>query len=326
MAANGYIDAEPLVCRHREETTQILVVEGNRRLAACLILADDDRAVRWKDLHRRFAAIQKKNNKQSIHMLPAIVFEVHEQEQAVLAYLGVRHIVSSQPWDSYAKAAWVARVVANSSMTVSAISSMIGDHHKTISRMLEGYYFVKQLQEAGKFTPEDSIRKGRGSVTDYPFSWVYTILGYRAVRDYLEIRETENETPQANPVPEKHYARAQLMTRAMFGSKSLGLSSAIQDSRRLADLAGALANPEQEAMLRQGKSLDDVLQAAKSLNEKLNDGMNEVKDILSLLISGLGEGGLKQDIASSLLPLAVKIRNLANRLERDIRETVDAER
>jgi hypothetical protein len=62
---------------------------------------------------------------------------------------------------------------------------MIGDQHRTIRRLLEGYYFSRQTIEAGEFRPQDSQRRGRGSVTEYPFSWVYTMLGYSAARDYL---------------------------------------------------------------------------------------------------------------------------------------------
>ncbi len=54
---------------------------------------------------------------------------------------------------------------------------MIGDQHRTIRRLLEGCYFIRQTIEAGEFRPQDSQRRGRGSVTDYPFSWVYTVLG-----------------------------------------------------------------------------------------------------------------------------------------------------
>ncbi len=55
-------------------------------------------------------------------------------------------------------------------MPVSKITEMIGDQHSTVVRLLEGYRFIRQLIENGEFRPEDSQRKGRGSVSEYPFS------------------------------------------------------------------------------------------------------------------------------------------------------------
>ncbi|PID95816.1 MAG: hypothetical protein CSA85_00445 [Alphaproteobacteria bacterium] len=88
----------------------------------------------------------------------------------MLSYLGVRHIAAAQPWDSYAKASWVATITDETGMPVSKITEMIGDQHSTVVRLLEGYRFIRQLIENGEFRPEDSQRKGRGSVSEYPFS------------------------------------------------------------------------------------------------------------------------------------------------------------
>ena len=44
LAVNGYFTAEPIIARSIEGSDKLKVVEGNRRLAASLILADDSRA------------------------------------------------------------------------------------------------------------------------------------------------------------------------------------------------------------------------------------------------------------------------------------------
>ncbi|HCO7073693.1 TPA: hypothetical protein OBS14_003845 [Escherichia coli] len=55
-------------------------------------------------------------------------------------------------------------------MSVSDISTMIGDRNSTIKRLLSGYNFIKQMESAGKYNKDDSVKKGRGSNTSYPFS------------------------------------------------------------------------------------------------------------------------------------------------------------
>lgn len=105
IAANGYFDAEPLVCKPAKEGTYV-VAEGNRRLSACLILTNDARAKNQATLGQRYRAIWESHGKPPIDPVPVIVFHEHDN-QALLSYLGVRHIAAAQPWDSYAKAAWL---------------------------------------------------------------------------------------------------------------------------------------------------------------------------------------------------------------------------
>lgn len=181
LVVNGYFEAEPVVCRRQPSSSACVVVEGNRRLAACLILLEDERARNQDRRRAEFVSRWRDQGRPPINPIPALVFEPDEQQEAILAYLGVRHIASSKPWDSHAKAAWIAKVVEAKELSIARIAAMLGDHHRTVNRMLEGYYLVDQLTKSGHFQPENSIRKGRGSVTAYPFSWVYTILGYATV-------------------------------------------------------------------------------------------------------------------------------------------------
>lgn len=136
IAANGYFDAEPLVCKPAKEGSYV-VAEGNRRLSACLILANDARAKNQAMLGQRYRAIWETHGKPPIDPVPVIVFEEHDN-QALLSYLGVRHIAAAQPWDSYAKAAWVAKIVESGGLSVEAVAEMIGDQHRTVLRLLEG--------------------------------------------------------------------------------------------------------------------------------------------------------------------------------------------
>ena len=201
LAVNGYFEAEPLVCRTIPNSNEAVVVEGNRRLVACLIITKAPRAYSQAIRSAEYNALWKKHGSPSIDPVPAILFDEDEQERSILSYLGVRHIASAQPWDSYAKAAWVAHVVDERGLDIADVSQMIGDYHRTVNRLLEGYYFVQQLVEESKFQPQDSIRRGRGSVTDYPFSWIYTILGYTTVRQFLELSEGSEGKAQKNPIP-----------------------------------------------------------------------------------------------------------------------------
>ncbi len=180
IAVNGYFDAEPLIGVEDRGKKGIRIVEGNRRLAACLILANDARAKNQQKRINEYRSLQAKHHQSAITKIPVLVYDAKDYSKELLSYLGVRHIAASQPWDSYAKAAWVAMVLEQGELTLADVSQMIGDQHRTVARLLEGFYFVNKLQDTGRFNTSDSHRRGRGSNPDNPISLVYTAAGIQA--------------------------------------------------------------------------------------------------------------------------------------------------
>lgn len=317
LAVNGYFAAEPIVCQKEEGRKEATVREGNRRLAACLILTGDDRAKDQADRIIKYQKLWKEHGSPKIEPIPTILFEGHDQDQALFSYLGVRHIASSKPWDSFAKAAWVARVIEESGLPLTEVASMIGDRHQTISRMLEGYNFIQQLEHNGEFSPEQSVRKGRGSVIQYPFSWVYTMLGYTAVRNYIGLGD--NNTNKS-PIPAAGLKKAGLVVRVMFGDSNKGKNSAVSDSRQLIDLASAFSSQDQIDLLEQGKSLDQVINMTQPLDERLRNGLSDMREIQGDLIQALAEQELPSGDAIEFESSAARNRKMATELLKLIKE------
>lgn len=319
LAVNGYFRAEPLVGRRIPGTDRYTVVEGNRRLTACLLLTGDPRAERFAAIAERPRAIWEAHGKPTVDPVPVICFEPGDDPKELLSYLGVRHISASQPWDSYAKAAWVSEVVESSELSVAEVALMVGDKHKTVARLLEGFYFVKQAEESGQFRPSDSVRSGRGSVTAYPFSWVYTILGYQAARNFIGLSADE---PTRNPIPEDKLDRAGLVLRAMFGNKSKGLNSAVSDSRELGDLAGVLSSSEKVALLEQGRSIAEITRLTRPIDDKLRLGLAEVRAIQQELLGALSEAVINIELAEKHAPAATSNRRSSSAIERQLTEVI----
>lgn len=315
LAINGYISAEPIVCRRESDMDGVIVVEGNRRLAACLILSGDARASRQAQRTKQYRQIWEEHGSNPIDPLPAIVFDGADRRQALLSYLGVRHIASAQPWDSYAKAAWVAKVVEENQLPLADVALMIGDQHRTIRRLLEGFYFVNQAIQSGQFRPQDSVRRGRGSVTEYPFSWIYTFLGYSTARQFLGIPDS---APSPAMVPEERLPRAGLVTRAMFGDRSRGRSAAIEDSRELGDLALVFADPEKIALLESGKSVEEIVRLTKPIEQRLLENLTNVRNYQSEIVQSLTEHALPAELAETLIGIA----NINRRASDDIAKRV----
>ena len=317
LAVNGYFEAEPLVCRRQPDASTFVVVEGNRRLAACLILLEDERARNQPRRKAEYVASWRTHRMPPINPIPALVFDADEQQEAMLAYLGVRHIRSAKAWDSYAKAAWVAKVIEADRLTVKQVAEVIGDRHGTVNRMLEGYYLVDQLTKSGHFRPEDSIRKGRASVTAYPFSWVYTILGYTTVREFLELGEDD---AHRDPIPATQLENAGTLMTSMFGDRSRGQSSAIEDSRQLGALASAFATTDKVRLLEQGKSLSEIEVLTQPIERRLAEGLATIRDELRDLIGRLSEQRISEEAADAVLPASGRNRRSAVELDRKLRD------
>ena len=320
LAVNGYFDAEPLVCRWVEPDHQLIVSEGNRRLAACLILTGEERARNQRRRTEQYQKIHGAHDAPNVDVVPVIVIDSEASPKAILSYLGVRHIASAQQWDSFAKAVWIERVVEETDLSTEDIAQMIGDRHQTVRRLLEGYNFMQQLVGAGRFLSENSVRKGRGSNTSYPFSWVYTILGYSTVRSFLQI---EGPPSKSDPVPEDKLDNAALLAGAMFGNRSKGRSSALRDSRQLGDLAMAVSSPQKVELLRQGKTLSEIEVLTMPLHERLAAGLLTAKDTLRDLNNRLTEQEATPDVAQQHTEQSDQVKRLATAVDRKLREAAE---
>jgi len=264
ISKNGYFESEPLVgainCRHSDEIT---VLEGNRRLTACLVIANDVRASRHKKLHEKYGT-SKLTAKTK---LPVLVYDWSEKEarQTLLPYLGIRHIVGAAQWDSFAKAAWVAQTLEQNAMSLDDIKAMIGDTDNFTNRIVEGYYFVRQVLDFKVYDASDSLRSGRGSFQEFPFSWVYTALGYKNVREFVGLPRENQITEE--PLSDPQLENAGALLQFMFGAQ--GVNAAIDDSRKIGRLARAIKDEDSRGALYEGATVEEALELLKPIEDRV---------------------------------------------------------
>jgi hypothetical protein len=312
IAMNGYLETEPLVGVQRGGGG-IRVLEGNRRLAALLILAGDDRArdqSRLRDQHPLANGV-------AVDEVPVVVYDEGTEPSQLLPYLGVRHIVGPKPWDSYAKAAWVAHMLEKfrETITLQQIEQMMGDTRGTIRRMLEGYYVVDQIRESQLFNFDDSTKQGRGTAASFPFSWVYNILGYTSTRNWIGM---DAERLTRNPIHRDKIRNAADLMVFMFGQKLGKKSRAIGESRGLGDLAKCLANSSMIARLRNGESVEQVLWVTKQGVEKVLERLTAADKALTDAAGAVSE--LNQDDAKRAWNDADKVAKRARSVYKAISE------
>ncbi len=322
IVTNGFFSGEPLIVKPRDEGG-FKVLEGNRRLAALLIISEDERAADQKRRRNVFAKKSEEMGHPVPQEAPVLVIENQLSLKEVLAYLGTKHIVGASEWDSYAKARWIAEMKASSDLSLRQIKEMIGDVSGFVDRILESYYVVEQLRKEGRFEPEQSYIGGRGSNPEFPFSWVYTALNLANVRRFIGIQE--HQDPVESLVPPERLNDASDLMLMMFGHKNSEREPVIEESRDIADLGRALADPKKSALLREGEKLTVVEEKTKPVSDRLHVLLSTVLESLSKANGLASQGDLTAGDATDLLAPARSIFQAAKSMRDTLQKIVNRE-
>lgn len=207
MFQNGYFEEEPLVVIPNklpkellsnktsnnkfeefinDEKTTFTVVEGNRRLAAAKIINNPEirsslKIKSWTDPSEEIL--------EDLSMLPAIVYYTRGE---VVPYLGVRHIVGIQKWDSFAKARYIANLVDESKKTLQEVEAQIGDSQGSARKNYISYKLVQQSKDEFDYNTENAEEK---------FSLLLLAIGQGKIKRYIGLPTKVKDTNPESPVP-----------------------------------------------------------------------------------------------------------------------------
>ncbi len=247
IANNGYFRHEPLFVAR--ESGRLIVVEGNRRLAAVRLLVDGDlrKRVKATDLPQITEAREKE-----LKELPVVIC----QRENVWQYIGFKHVNGPQAWQSYAKAQYTAWVHNNLDVSLDKIARSIGDRHWTVRRHYRGLMILRQAERSGVFDLEDRWKK------HFSFSHLYTGLDYQNIREFIGI---DNETSyRPDPIPKKYLKNLGELFLWLYGQKSTNTMPIVQSQNpHLRQLVSVIGNGAGLVALRRGLSLDIALDFSK---------------------------------------------------------------
>ena len=202
IATSGYWEHEELfACR---ELGKLVVIEGNRRLSAVKLLADEPlrNRVGVTGLPQVSADAKKR-----LRSLPVI--ECRRDD--VWQYIGFKHVNGPQDWDSIAKAQYIARVHNEYSVPLEEIARTIGDRHDTVRRLYRGLMVLDQAEKTGAFDRDDRWN------TRFAYSHLWTGLGYTNIQEFLGITAEKGFEPE--PVPKKKVEHLKELCTWLYGSK-----------------------------------------------------------------------------------------------------------
>jgi hypothetical protein len=274
IAYSGYFEYEPLFV---EKTTngKYVVIEGNRRLAAVLLLTDPD--LRKKLKATDLPQVDPERLK-SLSTLPAIV----TTRKDIWRYLGFKHVNGPSTWGSYAKAQYIAHVHNIYKVPLGDIAAQIGDYNSTVERMYRGLMIIEQAETARVFARQDV------DASKFHFNYIYTGMDYPGIKSFIGLNKT---TSSKTPVPKDRVKELGELLGWLYGKKSGDKPSLIKSQNPdLRRLDGVLQTERGISALRTGLPLqvaeDISLGDDNIFRRSLQDAKQGLQRALGTLTTG----------------------------------------
>lgn len=271
IAANGYMDIEPLIVL--EEEDKLVVLEGNRRLASLRLLKEPELAAKIYSKHRFRISIPELRDEFRSSLDEVTVYRVSKRADA-RAFIGFKHVNGAARWESFAKAKFAAQWFQEGTYTLDQIAKCIGDRHDTIKRMINGIFVLNQAESQKIYSIDDRMN-GR-----FSFSHLYTALSRVPYVKFLKLDGDWGKTdPVPDPVPKEAVKQLGEMLVWIYGSRYEDRFPIVRtqnpDIKRLGEV---IENCEALDILRTSYSLDQAHESTKTAHEKLSGSLMRARD------------------------------------------------
>lgn len=272
IASSGYIDIEPLIVIPRGG--ELVVLEGNRRLAALKSLLDPALA--------QAAGVSIPTVSRSLRttLQEVSTFKVAHEDEA-RSIIGFKHINGPQGWDAYAKALYAARwlneeVAKRNGLSLTDIAARMGDRHDTLYRIVSAVYVLQQAEELDLFQVENRAKR------NFSFSHLYTALTYTEYREFIGLpRADRSANPDRNPVEPRYYENLAILLRWLYGSKSERIEPAIKtQAPDLSLLKRVLGHPVARKVMLERSDLGEALTLTVGGNDRFSKALVDAQAAL----------------------------------------------
>lgn len=229
---NGFWVQEALIVVNEEQqgSKRLIVVEGNRRLAALKLL---HQAKSGASVSRKWREIAASTSSEAMEQLTQIPYLLADSRKDVQAYLGFRHVSGIKEWAPAEKAEYIAKLIDEEGMTYAQVMRMIGSKTETVRRNYISYRVLIQMEEHDESISIEHVEK--------KFSVLFLSLRTTGVQTYLQI-DIEAEPSKARiPVPKEKIDHLVKFAEWLFGTGDK--PPLISDSRDIDQFARALESP-----------------------------------------------------------------------------------
>ena len=312
LAANGYIDIEPLIAQKIQGRFRVL--EGNRRLAAIRILLNPDLATGTG------IAVPELVDAVRASLKTVTVYAVANPDQA-RDFIGFKHINGPHKWDAHAKGRFAAdwyEKEKDQGLTLKKIAQRLGDRHDTVVRLVNGIVILDQAENARVFSLQDRY-PGR----KFAFSHLYTALTRPGYRDFLGLPdEWRTSDPSPNPVPTSKLQNLRKVMVWLYGSKSDNVPPLVTSQNpHIKQLGAILQNPRAKVTLISRNDLREAYAQIETTGARFEAALINAKQEAEIALSqvtGFDPADttllvVGQELSKTSVLLFETMRNIANK-------------
>jgi ParB-like nuclease family protein len=296
IAANGYWDYEPLVATPQDG--RLVVIEGNRRLAAVKLLLSEEERMRVGATDLPEISTERRTE---LATLPVI----ESSREDAWQYIGYKHVNGPQAWQSFSKAQYISWVHNELKVPLTKVAETIGDTHSTVQRLYRALMTLQQAERERLWNREDRHKQ------HFSFSHLYVGLNsYAGIQNFVGLDGPPADT--SDPVPREKLPQLQELLVWLYGSRASDVSPVIQSQNpHLRQLDQVLQNENAIAALRGGLPLANALDVAKGDAAKLRENLISARRLLQdargkVLTGYRGEQDLIE-VADDILTLAESV-------------------
>lgn len=285
ISERGFEKFEPLVATAEEG--RLVVLEGNRRLAAVKLLLNPE--LLTKDSPRKRIPEIAPDKLETCRELPVVVVA---DRAAAAGYIGFKHVNGPARWSSLAKARFGTKFYEelDGKLTPQArmqsLTKQLGDSRGLIIRLLVAFKIVQQCVKLGHF---DKLNVNDETIE---FSHLYTLINNPDSREFIGLpRAPLSEALIVDdPIPSQFHEQLFEVIGWLYGEKSVIQSQgtdrprlqrvlASKDGIRELRLTGNLSSAETVAGLRNEDWLEGLAKISTQMQKASTDAAIVVFDL-----------------------------------------------
>ena len=255
------------------EFSRLVVVEGNRRIAALKYL---ERAFLGKPITRTWSDMIEGIPRPD-DLFNNVPYIIADSREDVIAYLGFRHVTGIKQWEPTQKAEFIATMIDDLGMSYDSVRKQIGMRIDTVRRNYIALRIVSQMDTHGI----DFSKAG----LDRRFSVLFLSLRESGVRNFLDVNLDAAPENSRSPIPKEKIEDLGYFARWMFGTETQ--RPLFTDSRYVNSFARMLTNTTAVEYLKSTPApvFELALQKAGIEDEDIENYLKEASNQMELALS-----------------------------------------
>jgi len=261
LKAGGFWTQDALIVVEEEidGAQRLVVVEGNRRLAALKLMkaAVEDSPTKNKSISDRLVSYEI-----DIHnsLFTSIPYLIAPSRKSIDSYLGFRHVTGIKEWPPTEKAEFITKLLEEDGLSYRDVAKQIGSRADVVRHNYIAFKILLQIEELFDADEWEEV--------EAKFSVLFLAVKSNKVRQFLGIdASTDAYSVKDDIIPAGKEEDLRRFIQWVFGSREK--SAVVRDSRQIDRFAEILSEPRAVSYLRHNP--DPQFEVAYSLTKAAAD-------------------------------------------------------